>query len=358
MANIFDYLDWRDIELEKLPFNEVDNLILSRLSYFPFDGVVSTEPVSLRYAYEQYKKIKNKASILQKEDADFFPKMAYSKRFGEIKLVNYVNRLDIIQEKQFSAVTVILPDNTIYVSFRGTDDTIVGWKEDFNMSFSECIAAQVDAKKYLQDIAERFSQKIRVGGHSKGGNLAIYASIFAKEEFKGRIIEVYNNDGPGFHENIINSKEYENMLSIIHTYIPQTSIIGRLLEHKENCEIIKSTQTGIMQHDLYSWQVLGDKFVKDKLTNASKYIDKTITDWIQDIDNTQREEFINNLFEILNTTQAKTLGELTKNKFETSKAIIKAYTNMDEETKKMMTKTLNSLISIATSNISISKNTK
>lgn len=351
MANIFDYMDWRDIELTSVPFNEIDNLILSRLSYFPFDGVVDSTPITIHQAYEIYEFKKYKGAILQKEDIDFFPKLAYSKRFGEIKLVNYVNKIDTTQEKQFSAVTILLPDNTIYVSYRGTDDTIIGWKEDFNMSFSEQVPAQIDAVKYLEEIGENYTQKIRVGGHSKGGNLAIYAGIFAKKEIRDRIIAIYNNDGPGFHENVINSKEYDEMLHLIHTYIPQTSIIGRLLDHKEKCEILKSTETGIMQHDLYSWQVLGDKFVKDELTNASKYIDKTITDWLKDVEPKDREKFINTLFEILNPTNAKTLSELNNNRFENSKKMIKAYQDMDAGTRKMMLKTINSLFDIARSNI-------
>ena len=358
MSNIFDYIEWRDIPLQTIEFNEVDNLILSCVSYFPFDSIVAVSPVTLKQANNQFKVMKNSINInmLRKEDMNFFPKIANSKRFGEIKLANYINKVNTIQEKQFSAVTCILPDDTIYISFRGTDNTIIGWKESLNMSFRECIASQIESKKYLEDIAEKYPQKIRLGGHSKGGNLAVYASVFCKEEIKDRIIAVYNNDGPGFHESIVNSPEYEKMLPRIYTFIPQTSIVGRLLEHKERCKFIKSNQTGILQHDLYSWQVLGDKFVEVENTNASKYIDKTITDWLKEINNEQRKTFINILFDILNTTHAKTLTDLNNNKIEKSIAILKAYNEMNEESKNMMSKTLNSLLNIAKSNISIQKN--
>lgn len=246
MANIFDYMKWRDIELTKVEFNEIDNLILARLSYFPLDGIIMEgEEVTIKEAYERYKKLETTGIILQLEDIDLFPVLANSIRFGKMKLTNYINKIDPVHEKQFSSVTILMPDDTIYVAYRGTDNTIVGWKEDFNMSFSELVPAQTDAVLYLEKIAKKYSSKIRVGGHSKGGNLAVYAAAFCNQEMQERIINVYNNDGPGFCDKVIKSKEYQNILNKVHTYIPQTSIIGRLLNHEEETSILKSTQMNL-----------------------------------------------------------------------------------------------------------------
>ena len=248
MSNILDYLDWRDISLKKVEFNEIDNLILSRLSYFPFDGIVEEdELITIKESYQKYKNNGTVGRILQEEDIDLFPRLANSERFGNLKLTNYINKLDPIQEKQFSAITIIMPDDTIYVAYRGTDNTIIGWKEDFNMSFCELVPAQIDAVSYLEDVAEKYVNKIRVGGHSKGGNLAVYAATFCKEFVKARIINVYNNDGPGFCDKVIKSKQYKEILEKVHTFIPQTSIIGRLLNHEEKTTILKSEEIGIMQ---------------------------------------------------------------------------------------------------------------
>lgn len=354
MANIFDYMDWRDISLEKIEFNEIDNLILSRLSYFPFDGLIKeNEEITIKESYERYKKIGTTGRILQKEDIDLFPVLANSVRFGKMKITNYINKLDPIQEKQFSAITILMPDDTIYVAYRGTDNTIIGWKEDFNMSFSDLVPAQTDAVSYLEKIAEKYENKIRVGGHSKGGNLAVYAAAFCKRKTQERIINVYNNDGPGFCEKVVNSKEYKEILSRVHTYIPQTSIIGRLLNHEEETIILKSTETGIMQHDLYSWQVLGDKFVRDEQTDSSKFIDKTITDWLKAVNPEQREIFIDTFFEILNATGAKTLSEIGSNKVLSIKTMLKTYQDIDQETKEIMLKTLKIFINIGKSNFTI-----
>ena len=356
MANIFDYMNWRDISLRKVEFNEIDNLILARLSYFPLDDLFKEdEEITIKEVYDRYKEIGTVGRILQKEDIDLFPVLANSKRFGEMKLTKYINKVDPIKEKQFSAVTILMPDNTIYVAYRGTDNTIVGWKEDFNMSFSELVASQTEAVNYLDNIAKKYKNPIRVGGHSKGGNLAVYAAAFCKKETQDRIINVYNNDGPGFCEKVINSEGYKNILNRVHTYIPQTSIIGRLLNHEETTTILKSTQTGIMQHDLYSWQVLGDKFVTDELTISSEFIDRTITDWLKAVDPEQREKFIDTFFEILNATQANTLSEISSNKIMNAKAMIKTYQNIDADTKEMMIKTLKELLSIGKSNFIIKK---
>ena len=352
MANIFDYMDWRDISLKKMEFNEIDNLILSRLSYFPFDGIIGeNEEITLKEAYARTRIMGTTGRVLQAEDIDLYPILANSIRFGMAKITNFINKVDPKEEKQFAAITIILPDDTIYVSFRGTDNTIIGWKEDFNMSFSETVSSQTDAVKYLNNVAKKYKNKLRVGGHSKGGNLAVYASAYAMPETKKQIIEVYNNDGPGFSDKIIESKEYKEILNKVHTYIPQTSIIGRLLKHKEKITIVKSTETGIMQHDLYSWQVIGDKFVKTKITNASNFFDNTITNWLLEVSKEQREEFIDTIFEILNTTNVKTVDELSSKWFKNAITIIKTYKNLNPETRKMITKTFTTLLRSGTNNI-------
>ncbi len=352
MPNIFDYLKWRDLKFEKVEFTEVDNLILARLAYFPLDNAVENEEITVKDAYEKYLTVKQKGRILQEEDSQLFPLLANSIRFGELKLTEYINKIDLEQEEQFSAVTILMPNDIIYVSYRGTDNTIVGWKEDLNMSFKELVPAQTTAKNYLDKIAEKYRNKqIIVGGHSKGGNLAIYAAAFCNPEVQDRIIKVYNNDGPGFCEKVVNSDEYKRIIKKVHTYIPKSSIIGRLLNHKEEITILESSQTGIMQHDLYTWQLIGGNFIKAQLTNSSEFIDKTLTDLLLNLSVEQRSLCIEVLFEILNATKAETLSEINENKFSNIMTMIKTYKNLDEENKEIITKVLNILLKIGRSNI-------
>lgn len=356
MANVCDYVRWRgDLTLEQSEFNEIDNLILARFSYFPFDKIIreneiaTIKELSRRFSNQDVTKL----PILWKDDVELFPLMGNSKRFGGMLATKYINKIDAEQEKQFSAITVLMPDDTIYVSYRGTDNTIVGWKEDFNMSFKSHIASQISAKQYLEEIAREYpSSKIIIGGHSKGGNIAVYAATFASKEVKDRIINVYNNDGPGFCEDVIETAEYQKILSRVHTYIPQSSIIGRLMNHKEKYTIVESVQRGIMQHDLYSWQVLGKEFITlKKLTNESEFIDKTIKDWLENVEPEKREQVIDAVFEILNTTEAQTMKELKANWFANAKTILGTYKNIDSDTKEMVWQTVNELLKVAKNNI-------
>ena len=356
MANVCDYVRWRgDLTLEQSEFNEIDNLILARFSYFPFDKIIreneiaTIKELSRRFSNQDVTKL----PILWKDDVELFPLMGNSKRFGGMLATKYINKIDAEQEKQFSAITVLMPDGTIYVSYRGTDNTIVGWKEDFNMSFKSHIASQISAKQYLEEIAKEYpSSKIIIGGHSKGGNIAVYAATFASKDVKDRIINVYNNDGPGFCEDVIETPEYQEILPRVHTYIPQSSIIGRLMNHKEKYTIVESVQKGIMQHDLYSWQVLGKEFVTlKKLTNESEFIDKTIKDWLENVEPEKREQVIDAVFEILNTTEAQTMKELKANWFANAKTILGTYKNIDSDTKEMVWQTVNELLKVAKNNI-------
>lgn len=350
MANIVDYIKWRgDLTFEQSPFNEIDNLILARMAYLPFDNIIeSAGGMKLEEAYNIIKKIDiKKLRILQKEDTDLIRVAAQSRRFGNLYISNYVNKIDVEQEKQFSAITITLPDDTIYVSFRGTDNSLVGFKEDFNMSFMELIPSQTESVEYLNNIGSNCNKKLRVGGHSKGGNLAVYASAYCNKDIKERIITIYNNDGPGFFESVINSKEYKSIIEKVHKYQPQSSVIGRLLENKEKGIIVKSTQVGLMQHDAYTWQVLGTKFEYEKaLTKESELTNKRVIKWLETVTPEQREKFIGTIFTLLKVIEAETIEDLTSKKLSSIRKILKSYKDIDEDSKRLVYETLWVLIRI------------
>ena len=354
MANIFDYIKWRgDLSLSKDKFNEIDNLILARFSYFPFDEIIKeNEVVTIKELNERFQeKDIDKLPIFWEDDVNLFPAMGQSKRFGEMQVTKYENKISAEQEKQFSAITVIMPDDTIYVSYRGTDNTVIGWKEDLNMTFKSHIPSQIEAVKYLEEVASQYSNKLRVGGHSKGGNLAVYASIFANQEVRNRIINIYNNDGPGFNDEIIKMQEYKEMIEKVNTYIPQDSIFGRLLNHEEKYTVVKSTERGVMQHDLYSWQLLGKQFVYLKeVTNGSKFIDKSIKDWLEQIEIEKREQVIDIIFQIINQTEAETLSDIKTHWFLNAKTLLNSYKHVDAENKRMILETLSALFKIVKDN--------
>ena len=352
MGNIFDYLKWRDIEIEKVEFNQIDGLILARLAYLPFDGLIEeNEKITISECYERYEIIGERGNILIEDDTKLFPALANSKRFGNLYISDYINNVEKKKDMQFSAVTVSLPNNIIAVVFRGTDNTFVGWKEDFNMSFSTSVPAQLDAVNYLENIYNKYKKPVIIIGHSKGGNLAIYSAVFCNKKIKKKILSVYNYDGPGFMKNVIDSEEYNEVADKVHIFIPQTSVVGRMLNHKGELTVIKSIEKGLMQHDLYSWQLIGDRFIESELTNSSDFVDKTLTEWLQNVSPNQRKNFINIVFDILDATGAKRFSELSQRKFSSAKTIISKYQNLDEESKANVNKALNMFLLAGKENI-------
>lgn len=356
MADIRDYIKWRgDLLFSNSPFNEVDNAILSRFSYFPFDKIIdNNEVATIEELYAKFVKTSvTEHELLQNNDLELFTLLGNSDRFKKLEVMKFVNSIDIEQEKQFAAITIMLPDDVLFISYRGTDNTLIGWKEDFNMSYKSHLPAQLDAVSYLNEVASIYPNKsIMIGGHSKGGNLAMYSAIFCMSSVKDRIVQVYNNDGPGFSKDIVSLAEYKEILPKMISYIPQASVIGRLLEHYEKNIIVESTEKGIMQHSIYSWQVLGTKMVHlEELVNGSKFVDNTITEWLESVEPKQREQFVDTLFEVFNTTDADRLSEMKENWFASVKAMLSKYKSIDNEHKEMINETLQSLFQIAKDNI-------
>lgn len=354
MANMMDYLAWRgDIAFTAAPFNEVDNLILSTIAYIDFDGILQADgsgemlPAAAKAYFARHsneKKI-DMGLLLNDKIPQLLQAAAESRRFADVRIFAYVNRIDIAQQKQFCAMCFLLPGNFCYVAYRGTDDTIVGWQENFNMSFSTAVPAQLSAVEYLRGIAAATACALVSGGHSKGGNLAVYAAMHVPAAVQQRIAAVYNNDGPGFADNVLGQPEYLAVRSKIHTIVPQSSTVGMLLEHEEEFETVKSTQVGPFQHDSCSWEVLGAAFVPvDKLAASSRRFDAAMKAWLAGMNENQRAQFVKTVFTVLTASGAKTLRDLSRNKLKTADAIAKTLKNMEGTEKEMMFKAIELLM--------------
>ena len=354
MANILDYLDWRgDLTFAERPFNEVDNLILAEACYLDFSGVVpqafAAPPVSLREAASTYfaaHPTTDMGVLVPDQIPVLVERAAKTARFEGIGLLGYVNRIDEETQTQFSAMTILLPDKSVYVAFRGTDDTIVGWKEDFNMAFTPEIPAQKYAAEYLRQASDAYPFSVfRVGGHSKGGNLAVYASVFCGADVQKKIIAVYNNDGPGFYSSLLSLPEHRAIAPKITTLLPESSVVGMLLEHAESYQVVRSTQVGLMQHDGFSWQVRGTSFEHlHALAEGGKIMDQTLRSFLQGLTEQQRIEFVDTLFDILTCTDASTLTDLKDGGLKTASAMVKALQKLDKPTRKALSETLKLLL--------------
>lgn len=353
MASILDYLDWRgDITFAERPFNEVDNLLLAELSYLDFGGIVPADfaaAVPLSDAVAAFTKRTPHADmgvLVPDKIPGLAQKMAASARFRDVLLSGYVCKLDEQTETQFAALCAALPDGTVYAAFRGTDDTIVGWKEDFNMGFLPIVPSQREAADYLRAAAAAFpSQKLRAGGHSKGGNLAVYAAVWCGESVQDQLLAVYNNDGPGFHTSLLDRPEHQRIANRIQTILPESSVVGMLLEHEESYQVVRSNQVGLMQHDGFSWQVKGERFEHlTELAEGGKIMDQTLRSFLRELTEPQRVQFVDTLFAILTCTDASTLTDLKEGGLKTASAMVKALQKLDKPTRKALTDTLKLLV--------------
>lgn len=350
MANIMDYLEWRgDLTLEQSPFNEVDNLILSQLVYVNFQYIVppvwSDSSITIEEAAAGYFSLYSEEQIQQfsyvvRISVPLFRKLAQCTRFAQAKLSKFENMIDLDRTKQFAAIHIELGDGSHYISYRGTDNTIVGWKENFNMCISTPVPAQFEAVRYLEYISEFTEGPIRLGGHSKGGNLAVYAALMCSTSMKERICEAYNNDGPGFDTRITQSAAYMEMVSKIRTIIPQSSIVGMLLEREEQYTVFKSFMSPLMQHEAFSWEVMGASFVRaNQVEKRSEMIDVTLKSWLNKMNRIERESFISAVFYVFEAGDVRTFEDLTRAKWKKVNEMIRAL-NQSQENKLVLIKTL------------------
>jgi len=347
MANIIDYLTWRgDLSMKQDPCNPVDNLVLSQLGYVLWDDIVSDDfhnTITLEEAIGKFfisgqDQFQLENGYYASEELNKMLSLLLNcPRFGKMRLCGYESRIDYAMEKQFAAMTFLLEDDTAFVIYRGTDGSFVGWKEDFNMSFMTTIPSQIDAAHYLEKMHQAYpDKKIRVGGHSKGGNLAVYAGVFA-QDVQDSILEIYNNDGPGFMEATIQTEEYQKMESRIKTYVPQSSIVGMILEHEEAYIIVHSEHVGPFQHDAFTWEVERGQFIYlDEVTNTSRVLDKAMKDWMESLTAEQKEKFMDTIYDLITESGIKNTKEFKSNWFKNGINVLKSLRDIDEETKQMV----------------------
>ena len=316
MGNIFDYLTWRgDLTFTQDPPNAVDALIFSTLTYVEYGALAQRPPeeaVTLRSCAEEFFRLDDPESRARsKKDTELLRCAASTARFGQARLCMYQSRFLPEEQTQFAAMTFLLDDGSMFLAYRGTDNSLVGWKEDFNMTFQQTIPAQRLAQEYIRTAALAHTAPMRVAGHSKGGNLAVFAAARCSPTVRKRILTVYNNDGPGFTQYMIGDPGYNAIVPRIRTYIPQSSVIGMLLEHEEPFLVIRSRSVGLMQHDPYSWEVEGPNFLPvQEVTESSQFLDATIKTWFAGMTNQERSQLVEVLYGLLTTGEVENAADI------------------------------------------------
>ena len=349
MANMMDYLVWRgDVPLEVSPWNDVDSLIAATLSYMTYPA----EPTLLVDAAASMPPPPEIEINFIKEARALLSAAGMTGRFSGLTLHHAQAQTDPDRDMQFAAVTIDLPGGVHYVAFRGTDNTIVGWREDFNMAFESPVPAQTAAVSYLRRIAAETDGPLIVGGHSKGGNLAVYASAHAEPLIQRRIRAIYSYDGPGLDEATMASEGYAAIARRIRSFIPQSSVVGLLLAYHPEYTVVKSDALGLLQHDTFTWQVLGTRFVEaPEVDVSSQLVNQTVHTWLSRVTPDQRRRFVDTLFDLLEATGATTMKQLMTDVPGRAAAVLKALQKVDFDTARMIITLLGEFMSIGAQNI-------
>ena len=341
MADMLDYIAWRgDLPMEADGFNEADGAILARFAYMPFEDFQTPPEDGFTTVRELAAQSLTDGRLVELErwklrDRELMEAMAASRRFGGLQAGYSFSRFAEKLQTQFAAVTVRLPDGRAVIDFRGTDNTIVGWKEDLNMSYLCPIPGQITAADYVRRMAALTEGRLILCGHSKGGNLAVYAGAFCGEAIQERIDAVYNYDGPGFFEDVLQSDGYRGICGKIHTFIPQFSVVGMLLGRGEKSSVVHSTENGLHQHDMYSWEMRGPGFVHmGTVTGGSKFVDSALKAWIAEMTPEQFELFADAIYKVMEDTNARTLHQMRENLRETVMSVMRSVGEMDEGTRR------------------------
>lgn len=351
MATILEYLKkYGDYSLEEKPFCDVDSLVLSQLSYLKFDGIVpgpeeNGASVSMKdiAAHADYDKLYADERY-RKDNTALFTGVLNSGRFGKMRLWNYVNLIEPEQESQFSAVVCGLSEELTYVVFRGTDESIVGWKEDLNLAFSEPVPGQLHSVPYLEQAARTIEGSFYVGGHSKGGNLAVYASMYCSAAVRERIGRIYDHDGPGFRPEVRNQETWQEIEGRIRKTVPRSSLVGMLLYIDGDYRVVESKTIGLAQHNPYTWRVKKGEFcVADEIRPRRKFVDQALNEWILSLNQEQMRIFVDTLYGVVQASETDNLIDFTAHWFQSLQKIGKAIGEVDQETAGVMMQIMRAL---------------
>lgn len=354
-GTIIEYLKkFGDYSFQEMPMSDVDSLVLCQLSYLKFDGIVpdvreNRKSVTLEEVagHADYEKLFADARF-ERDNRAMFEAMAAGKRYKGLKLNCYVNVIEKEWETQFSAVTFLLEDGTLYLAFRGTDETIIGWKEDFNMAFLSPVPGQSYSVKYLNMVTGKLRHSFYMGGHSKGGNLAVYAAMNCAPQVQERILKIYSMDGPGFRPEILESCRYERIQDKVVKILPHSSMVGMLFEKDIHYQVVESRTFGLAQHNPYTWLVDDGKFkTADDIYESRRKMDNTVNEWILSLSDKQLKLFVDTLYQVISASEAENLIEFTADWKKSMNGIITALKEVDDQTMRMLKEIIKSLFDIA-----------
>lgn len=349
MYNIQNHVIERgDETLETRPFDALDSMALTQIVYMPFEGLLDrgeTCTIAEAWAFLKERYPDAFADIFQRKRYEFTGVCAAQPRYRDWVIRDYINLIDTRREMQFAAATFDTPAGVSHITFRGTDLTLVGWKEDLNMSFMT-VPSQREAVEYVDRVAAGTGDALYLGGHSKGGNLSIYASVYAGPVAQERIRRVYCFDGPGLDAGTIKSDAYFRVRERIESYIPQSSVVGMLLHYHARYTVVRSLSPGLLQHDTFQWQIRDGAFeTLPELNAGARATDETLHEWLEQMDDDKRRFLVDTLYSVIDASHQETITGIIEDWRDSAARMLAAARGLDPETRKNVGRILGALFS-------------
>lgn len=361
MATVKNFLKLKkDDSFKKTPFCEADFLVLTALSYADFKNSLYFDdksingfvPLNVFAKNTVINKLKKNYLTIGESFNQFLYSFFSAGRYKDVKVGLFCDRFSLENNMQFFALTYEVDDKYIIV-FRGTDNTITGWKEDLNMALMDNIPGQKMSRDYVREVLKKIKSKIYIAGHSKGGNLAYYSFLNLNKREKMKVIKVYNYDGPGFKNDKYDYSEYKDKLV---KFVPEDDVFGMFFDTSHLREIVPSTRFNMAAHDLLTWKL--DRKTKyttlirlNSLTIYSSCFNTTFNTWYYDNDPKDAKILITFIFKIVETNNIMTLGALFKDLIFAGDAYYKEIENYDEESKKKIKSMIKKLLKMYFDNL-------
>ena len=351
MENVISYVEkYGDKTFKQKSIGEIDYAILSILSYINYDGILYSNKTkvklgeALTHFFNKYTEKELSTHGLGLKDAYKIAKsLIGTKRFNDLNLYHYVYVTD--DTIQFSAMFVDISDEEVFVSIEGTDDEVVGWKEDFQLSYEFPIPSQKMASQYLnKNIPLLSEKKYIIGGHSKGGNLALVGCMYLPFLKHHKIKAIYSFDGPGLDDKQYKSHRYLSLKERYSLILPEYSIVGVLLNNKVERKVVGSHRMGIYAHSVYNWKVKDDSFYEAKLSTFSKSLESTVIKWVHSYNLKTRQRFVEDLFDIFERCNIKTLYKIHAKDLKEISTVVREAKNISPESKTMIKEFISMLL--------------
>ena len=343
MSDLFDYLEWRgDLTFEQSEFCKIDALFLAQISYLKFHEIVPPDFNNQIELSDLAQKFKSSSDFafrtrlgpgINAGTPKLLEEMAASPRYKNLRVTAYEEKFDKEAAEQFAAITFIF-GKTAVITFRGTDSSLIGWKEDCNIACLDEIPSHRDGTAYCRTALSKLKTDFILTGHSKGGHLAVYSGVNSGEDFQKKLRAVYNFDGPGFSRGFYDKKEFLNIESRLTNVYPSGSLVGMIFHQPRHYEIVKSSSCNPGQHDPVTWQISGTNFVsKKEFAKESIFFNTSLNKWIETMTVEQKSGFVNSVFEVLEASGFDSTTDISENPVTASANMIKKFTALDKETK-------------------------